>query len=197
MNLDTLISEYGYLAILVGTFLEGETILVLGAVAARLGYLELPWVVASAFIGTLAGDQLYFFLGRYHGQALLARHPRWRRRASKAQRLLERHRVPVIIGFRFLYGIRNVTPFVIGMSRVPVPEFVLLNLIGAALWASVVAGLGYAFGEAAVQLVDEVKHYEGIILGAVLVIGATLWWFYWRGRKRNRPADHARRSGSH
>lgn len=46
MNLDTVISEYGYLAILVGTFLEGVTILVLGAVAARFGYLELPWLMA-------------------------------------------------------------------------------------------------------------------------------------------------------
>ena len=58
MSLQQLITDYGYLAILMGTFLEGETILILGGFASHRGYLELPWVVVSAFIGTLAGDQL-------------------------------------------------------------------------------------------------------------------------------------------
>ncbi len=64
MTLEILIRNYGYWAVLVGTFLEGETILVLGGLSAHLGYLKLPWVIAAAFCGTLPGDQLYFFLGR-------------------------------------------------------------------------------------------------------------------------------------
>ncbi|MCB1758632.1 MAG: DedA family protein [Gammaproteobacteria bacterium] len=182
MNIETLIDNYGYAAILVGTFLEGETILVLGAIAARLGYLELPWVMVSAFIGTLCGDQLYFFIGRYKGQAILARRRRWRRRTTKVRRLLEHHRVPIILGFRFLYGLRNITPFVIGMSRVTIPQFLILNLIGAALWACIIASLGYAFGEGAVRLVDNIKQYEGIIVVTVLCVGTAIWIIHWLQR---------------
>ena len=64
MTLQSLIDTYGYLAILVGTFFEGETILVLGGFAAYRGYLHLPWVIIAAFVGSLCGDQLFFFLGR-------------------------------------------------------------------------------------------------------------------------------------
>ncbi|MBK5101143.1 MAG: hypothetical protein JJE15_09160 [Desulfobacteraceae bacterium] len=44
MTLESLIDTYGYLAILVGTFFEGETILILGGLAAYREYLGLPWV---------------------------------------------------------------------------------------------------------------------------------------------------------
>ncbi len=65
MTLESFIQTYGYLALLVGTFLEGETILVLAGFAAHLGYLNLPWVILVAFVGTLSGDQLFFYLGRW------------------------------------------------------------------------------------------------------------------------------------
>ncbi len=64
MSLQELVSNYGYLAIGVGTFLEGETILVLGGLAAHRGFLQLPWVVACAFLGAFSGHQLYFHIGR-------------------------------------------------------------------------------------------------------------------------------------
>ena len=63
MTIEYLIQTYGYVAILVGTFLEGETVLVLGGLAAHQGYLQLPGVMLAAFAGTLIGDQLFFFLG--------------------------------------------------------------------------------------------------------------------------------------
>ena len=55
-----MIENYGYAAILVGTFLEGETILVLAGLAAQLGYLTLSGVILAAFLGSLSGDQLFF-----------------------------------------------------------------------------------------------------------------------------------------
>jgi hypothetical protein len=119
MKLESLIDTYGYLAILVGTFFEGETVLVLGGLAAYREYLRLPWVILAAFVGTLCGDQLFFYLGRVHSQAILAKRPSWKARVEKAQKLVERFRNPLILVFRFLYGLRTVTPFVIGMSTVP------------------------------------------------------------------------------
>ena len=62
-----LVREFGYLAVFIGTFLEGETILVVAGFAAYEAYLELPLVIVTAFFGSLFGDQLYFFIGRYQG----------------------------------------------------------------------------------------------------------------------------------
>ena len=52
MLLEELITTYGYAAVGIGSFLEGETVLVLGGLAAHRGYLELPWVIVYAFLGT-------------------------------------------------------------------------------------------------------------------------------------------------
>jgi membrane protein DedA with SNARE-associated domain len=59
MSAETAISTYGYVAIAIGGFFEGETILVLAGFAAHRGHLHLPWVIVWGFLGTLCGDQLY------------------------------------------------------------------------------------------------------------------------------------------
>ena len=69
MTLESAIHSYGYWAILVGTFLEGETVLVLGGLAAFQGFLSLPGVILAAFVGSMCGDQLFFFLGRRYARA--------------------------------------------------------------------------------------------------------------------------------
>lgn len=184
MILETLIRTYGYWAVLVGTFLEGETILVLGGLSAHLGYLKLSWVIAAAFCGTLAGDQLYFFLGRRHGRSWLERRPSWRARVAKVTALLERHQTWLTLGFRFLYGLRTVTPFAIGLSGVSAVRFALLNAIGALAWATAIAVLGYAFGRAVEAVIGEVKRYEVEIMGLVIMGGAAAWLLAWRRQRR-------------
>ena len=172
---ESLLKTYGYWAILIGTFAEGETILILGGFAAKLGYLALPWVILAAFVGGLCGDQLFFYLGRTHSQWLLAKLPLWKERVNKAQRLLERFQTPVILGFRFLYGTRAVVPFVIGMGSVPIRRFIFLNTISALVWAIVVGTGGYLFGNILEIILGDIRRYERFILGAIVVIGLLLW----------------------
>jgi membrane protein DedA with SNARE-associated domain len=193
MSLEHLIDAYGYLAVLLGTFLEGETTLILGGIAAKLGYLQLPWVIACGFAGSLIGDQLAFFLGRWRGQSLLQRHPAWQLRAARVGDILERHRIPVILGFRFLYGLRNLTPFVLGMSRAPVAQFALLNVIGAGLWAGGIAVLGYFLGHAADWLLGDIRRYELELLAAVAILGVLFWTVHAVSRMRSQRAAAARR----
>lgn len=52
MSLEYLVTTYGYPVIAIGTFLEGESILVLGGFAAHSGYLELPRFMGSRFMGS-------------------------------------------------------------------------------------------------------------------------------------------------
>ena len=183
MTFESLINTYGYGAILVGTFLEGETILILGGFAAHRGYLALPWVVVAAFIGSLSGDQLFFFLGRWHSQTVLSKRPAWKARVDRAERLLNRFQTPLILGFRFLYGLRTVTPFVIGMGPVPSAKFFLLNGAGAMLWAIAVGTGGYLFGAVLSVAIGNVEHYEIEVLGAIAVVGALIWAIYFSRRR--------------
>ena len=83
MDLQSLVDTYGYLAIFVGAFLEGETIVAMGGFAAQNGYLDIRLVILAALFAGFLGDELFFFLGRYHGKRILARFPNIARRASK------------------------------------------------------------------------------------------------------------------
>lgn len=174
MDIPSLVQHYGYAAIVLGTFLEGETVLILGGIAAHLGYLTLPGVIVAAFAGAIIGDQTFFFLGRRNGQAWMQKRPDWQRRAQRVLNILRRHRIPLILGFRFVYGIRAVTPFVLGMSRVPVWQFILFNVIGASVWATAVGIAAYFLGHAIEPYLGQIRHYELRILAA-LAIAALLY----------------------
>ncbi len=185
MTLENWINTYGYWAILFGTFLEGETILVLGGFAAYQGYLKLPWVIVAAFLGTLSGDQLFFYLGRNYGAKILARRPAWQSRVDRVEGLLERFQDYLILLFRFLYGLRILTPFVLGFSRVPRGRFLLLNTVGALVWAIAVGTGGFLFGQALEVLMGDLKRYEVLILGLVILTGIGAWVIH--GYRRRRP----------
>lgn len=185
MTIETLVRTYGYAAILVGTFLEGETILVVGGFAAHRGYLELPWVILAAVIGTLSSDQLFFFLGRRHASPILARRPAWRARIDRANSLWERYSNLYIVGFRFLYGLRTISPFMIGMSPVPTRRFVVLNVLGALVWAATVGTGGYLFGLALERLIADIKHYELEVIALILLMGGVAWLIRFRWKKKS------------
>ncbi len=185
--LEALIGRYGYAAIFIGTLLEGETILVLGGFAAHRGILHLPGVMLAAFLGSLASDQFLFYLGRRHGDRWLGRHPRWQPRIERARRLLDRHHTLVIVSFRFLYGLRNITPFALGLSNVPATRFAVLNAIGAATWAVVISLLGWSVGEAAERTIGHLKRYETLIAAGIVVVGAALWAWHALAARRRMP----------
>ncbi|GHM57054.1 hypothetical protein ECZU51_57240 [Escherichia coli] len=57
MDLNTLISQYGYAALVIGSLAEGETVTLLGGVAAHQGLLKFPLVVLSVALGGMIGDR--------------------------------------------------------------------------------------------------------------------------------------------
>lgn len=173
-----LISEYGYLAILLGCFLEGETVLVLGAIAAKLGYLDIGLVILSGMTGTFVGDNLYFFLGRCYGDRLLRKWPVWRKRAVLVKKLLRKYDTWFILGFRFIYGVRSICPFVIGMSRVRPRRFMILDFLAGGAWAALIGGASYALGSAVELFIARVKGFEIYFLALVACAAAGAWIFY-------------------
>ena len=190
MTFEYLISHYGYVALIIGTFLEGESMLIIAGFAVHLGYLKLQWVILAALAGSVAGDQFYFFLGRMKGEAFLQKRPRWKTKINKVWKLLDRYRTLLILGFRFAYGLRTVTPFAIGLSSIRASRFLVLNVIGGLCWSVVVALVGYFFGAAALAVFVDVKKYEHWIVIGILLSAAVVWIIYFlRERKKDR-AEH-------
>jgi membrane protein DedA with SNARE-associated domain len=171
MDLAYLVQTYGYLAVFAGTLLEGETILVLAGFAAHRGYLALPWVIATAAFGGFLGDQVYFLVGRRNGARVLARFPRLAPGIERIERLVERYGAPIVVLVRFMYGLRAVGPIAIGMTGMHWARFAALNALGAALWAALVAGLGYALGNALEIALGDLRRVEEAVFAVVAIAG--------------------------
>lgn len=146
MNTDT-ITQFGPAAIILGTFLEGETVLLLAGAGLAMGLFDFWTVVFSALAGSLIGDQCFFWLGRMGGAGWLTRHPRFGVRVRRAMAMLNRHRLPMLCFYRFIYGLRGGVPFAFGVSGLCWRYFLYANICTATLWSVLVTLLGLHAGK--------------------------------------------------
>ena len=89
--------------------------------------------------------------------------------------------------FRFMYGLRTVIPFAIGMSKTPAPKFITFSAASSAIWAILVGGTGFLFANALESAMGDIKRYELLVLVVIAGIGALVWAisFYRRKKKDN------------
>ncbi|MGC8697578.1 MAG: DedA family protein [Halothiobacillus sp.] len=193
IDIAALLAQYGLWVLAIGCLLEGETVLVLAGLAAHQGLLGLPQVLIVAMVFGWLGDQIFFWLGRWKGDAILQRFPRWAKQKPRLDIWIHKYHAPVIVMVRFMYGLRIAGPVLIGHSGLCPWKFMLYNAIGAVIWAVLFVSLGWVFGQAAEQVliqIDAWGHYV-FYVGAVvvLVLGAGIW--LWNRRRAARLARAA------
>ena len=171
MNISGYLTQYGYVALFVGVLLEnagvpipGETMLLAASVMAASGRLSVPFVVLTAAVAAMVGDNIGYFIGRAGGRPFLERWwgktERGRARLDRAALFYRHYGAPAVIGARFLAGVRVVGALVAGASDMAWPRFALFNAIGAVLWASMVTTIGFLGDKAgaALHLSARVTH---------------------------------------
>jgi membrane protein DedA with SNARE-associated domain len=177
------VAELGYVTLFIGTFLEGESVLALAGVAASYGYLTFEYVVAVAALGAFLGDQACFYVGRRYGPAIIARYPRLAAKAPRVEALVRRWNAPAVILLRFLYGLRIAGPIVIGSFGISPWRLAFFNLLGALIWAPIVAGVGYVAGQALEAWIGRLKHVQIAFLMVVL-LAVGIAWLVLQARRR-------------
>lgn len=190
----TILTQYGYLlypVILVWTFIEGETVVIItGAIASEGTYnINVEMLALCALAGSFFGDQLYYYIGRRYGTPLLARWPTLGGKIDWAFHLVKTHPTLFILSFRFIYGIRNIAPFVIGISGVPRLRYAMLNFVAAAIWAHSFAWGGYWLGRALEEWLGDNKW---AMLGTFVVVAACFGAWGYLGQKKKLRALEAK-----
>jgi|GEM_PF-118470 len=183
-----LLRDYGYLVILIWTFLEGETIVIVAGALSRALDLR-PWLIAlCAFTGSFLSDQLMFSLGKYKGEEVLRHFPRVAKNLNKASVLFKKYDTALILGFRFVYGVRNITPIMLSISGVSHKKFFFLNFIGAAVWAATFTYGGLLAGKAFQKAMHTFGH--GILYVLLGALACTLLVWYIRARSNVKKAKN-------
>lgn len=174
----------GYLVLLLFSFIEGESVVLTAGYFSYKAYLSLPIIILISFIGTLFADQLSFYIGRRHGPNLLIKKPGLKKSSEKIFQMLHKYNLLFILGFRFVYGIRIASPFIIGASGFDPRRFAILNVIAAAIWAilSCCAGylIGYYFSDNIETIIQKAMHYQKITVAVIItvIIAISLWIKY-------------------
>jgi membrane protein DedA with SNARE-associated domain len=190
MTLEALLAQYGLPALFLGAWVEGETVVVLGGVMVHRGLLGyIPAVIAAA-MGSFVADQIFFALGRRFRNNRYVRKVMERPAFHKAIEAFEKRPTLFIFGFRFLYGLRTVSPIAIGTTNLPVTHFLAANAAAAAVWGTVFVTLGYLFGKSIETLFGHIREAGYIflpVIGAMLVIAGIVYFV--RNRRKVKAAD--------
>lgn len=189
MSIETLIENYGLLAIFLGAAFEGETAAFLGGVVAHRDLLTYWSASLAATAGSFAGDQFWFFAGRYAARWTLVRRLMEKPALARTTRLLEKYPTGFILAFRFLVGLRTISPVVIGTTRIPTGKFVLLNALAALVWGQLFTALGYLFGHGIQQTLGHLPLHRHLLIAivAAAVVAAAAYAF----RKMRASAAHS------
>ena len=177
-----LFARYGYAVVFGGVFLEntglpvpGETALLAGAALAHAGQLSLGWVIATAVVAAVSGDNLGFLIGRHGGRRVAERHG-WRIGMTRARladfdRFFERHGPKTVFAARFITGLRVVGAVLAGGSGMAWPTFLFYNASGAIVWCTAVAFAGYSLAHSWDTLERWIGRTGLIALALVIIIG--------------------------
>jgi membrane protein DedA with SNARE-associated domain len=201
-DLEPTLNHYGYLAIGALVMLEdfgvpvpGETVLILGAVYAGAGRLNLWLVWLIGFLAAIAGDNIGFAIGHFGGRALIDRFGRYilltPERMDKTTDFFERHGGKIIIIARFIEGLRQANGIIAGCSGMHWAKFLIFNMIGAALWVTVWTAVGYFSGSHITSIYNSAARYSTFVaIGFVALILAYIGWRIYRARKAQVAALH-------
>lgn len=170
--MEDFIRTWGYWAVFLGSLVEGESIILTASFMASMGLLSLKKIMFISFCGTLVADQGLYWVGRYYGHTLLEYIQKkfvfMTPFIHKGMHFLEKHRTGYILSFRFIYGVRIISPVILGASpNIPPRVFAGLNIIAAFLWTIISCSGGYFFGDLMMNRLDTYQRY--LVLGAVIL----------------------------
>jgi membrane protein DedA with SNARE-associated domain len=145
--MEQFLQHYGYIALSLGTFLEGETAILVASSLADSGLFRIPYVVFFGFFGSFVSDWLYYVIGRLNGKYFLERRPNLKERFRPVQKFFKTHRLQILFSYRFLYGFRIIIPLMLGMSDLKPIHYLGYSIVAGLLWASTVGTAGYFVGK--------------------------------------------------
>jgi membrane protein DedA with SNARE-associated domain len=167
-----------------GVPFPGRLVLVVTGALAAGDRADVRVLIGLAALGAVIGDHVWFLAGRLGGKAPLRWYCRFtlgsRRCVDRASGYYRRFGGGAIVVGRFVAGVRFFTAPLAGAGLIPYRQFLLFEILGAALWAGMLVGGGYFLGDRAVDVVADSGWAMGVLgalgIGAMaLPIGQRLW----------------------
>lgn len=195
--ISTLLNNLNYGTILLLMLLEStvipvpsELVVAPAAFHAASGELDVFLVILFSTIGADIGASINYFVALYVGRPVIYKfaNSRWgkmcllnQQKVEKSERYFDDHGVVATLTGRLIPGIRHLISIPAGLARMTYWKFLLYTTIGAGIWHSILAALGWYLATIVPedQLEATIKQYNHYIVGAIiaLVVLAVLYFF--------------------
>lgn len=140
------LSRWGYFAILLAAFWEGEAVLITAGTLCGAGFLDWRLTILAAAIGGSAGDQVYFYAAHQRAARAIQKSKRLSKWYPKVSKFVLRHSTVAVLLSRFAAGLRITIPLVCATAGMPAKKYSTLNLISGFAWASFWVAVTYQVG---------------------------------------------------
>lgn len=145
--------------------------------------LNMILIILFATLGALAGALVNYFLSVWLGRPIIYKFADSKlghlcllsgEKIKKAEEYFNDHgKVSTFVG-RLIPGIRQLISIPAGLARMPIVPFMGFTVLGAGIWNTVLALIGYAVGDN-MDLIYKYSHEIGYILLGVLVVALTIY----------------------
>ena len=186
-----LLRKYGYIILFAWGMLEGEAGLIIAGLLSHTGDMNLYIAIFVAGLGGFAGDQVYFYIGRFNKDYVYKKFKGQRRKFAFAHLLLKKHGWPIIFMQRYMYGMRTIIPISIGLTRYDARMFAFINLISAWCWAAFTIVPVWYFGNEIIIVLEWTKRHWYLAIPVVIILGGSIIFYFNKAtRKAEKRSEH-------
>lgn len=183
-----LFNHYGYIVLFVALTLEliafptpGETLMTYCGFLVFQGRLNWAVSVIAAALGVISGITASYFIGSALGAPFFKKYGHYIHmgpdRLDRTSKWFEKYGNGLLVVAYFIPGIRHITGYFSGVTKIPYKRFALNAYIGAFIWTGTFISLGKVLGPNWEKFHGSIKKYL-IIGGIILAVGLTLVYLY-------------------
>jgi membrane protein DedA with SNARE-associated domain len=181
------VENYGLIAVFIGCLAEGESAATLAGFFAHQNIFNLPIAVITVFTGAFLGDVLVYCLGRYAASWPWMQRQFQKPGFDKAMNFVRTNPIKSVLLNRYIYGLRFLGGVAVGMARIPLGLFMVLNAASAVVWTAIFFSIGYFLGAGAetalgTELMKHDRLLIGIVIGLIIAYAALVYSRRWRGK---------------
>lgn len=185
-----LLKTYGYVILFAWSILEGEAGLIMAGLLSHTGDMNVYMAVFIAGLGGFAGDQIYFYIGRFNKSYVHKKFRGQRRKFALSHLLLKKYGWPIIFMQRYMYGMRTIIPISIGLTRYSAKMFAFINLISAWCWAAITIVPAWYFGEEILVVLHWAKEHWYFALPFAIVFGGSIIYYFNKMTKKKEENEN-------
>ena len=188
----SLLINWGYLAIMLGVFIEGEIFLIMVGIATATALFSYPLAILAATFAAILHDNSLFIFSKLMGKKIFEKKAAWHYKAQKSLKILDKYESLAILSIRFLYGLRTITLLMVGLGKVNRIKFICLDSISSFIWSVIYISLGYLFGNTILRFIDNtdikdwISHNKHLSIFILILISSIIYLSYKILRSRSK-----------